>query len=87
MLELSQVSKHFGGVEVLRDVSFRVDAGQVFGLIGPNGAGKTTVFNLITGLIAPASGQIRFNGLPLTGRAPHKITRLGTVRTFIWAAE
>ena len=82
MLELTQVSKHFGGVEVLQNVSFTVQAGQVFGLIGPNGAGKTTVFNLITGLIAPSSGTISFNGQPLTGVAPHQITRRGIARTF-----
>ena len=82
MLELTQVSKHFGGVEVLQDVSFTVQAGQVFGLIGPNGAGKTTVFNLITGLITPSSGRISFNGQPLTGVAPHQITRRGIARTF-----
>ena len=82
MLELTQVSKHFGGVEVLQDVSFTVQAGQVFGLIGPNGAGKTTVFNLITGLITPSSGTISFNGQPLTGVAPHQITRRGIARTF-----
>ena len=57
-------------------------AGQVFGLIGPNGAGKTTVFNLITGLIAPDQGSMRFMGQTLNGRAPHEITRLGIARTF-----
>ena len=82
MLRLSRVCKHFGGVEVLRDVSFSVAAGQVFGLIGPNGAGKTTVFNLITGLIAADGGQISFNDQALVGRAPHQITRLGIARTF-----
>ncbi len=82
MLALTQVSKRFGGVEVLQDVAFQVNAGQVFGLIGPNGAGKTTVFNLVTGLIAPSGGSITFNGETLTGRAPHRITRLGIARTF-----
>jgi len=82
MLELARVSKRFGGLSVLQDVSFTVPEGKVFGLIGPNGAGKTTVFNLITGLIAPSGGTIRFKGQDLPGRQPHRITRLGLARTF-----
>ncbi len=82
MLELANVSKRFGGLTVLHDVSFSVPAGSIFGLIGPNGAGKTTVFNLATGLLAPSGGTIRFEGADLPGRAPHAITRLGLARTF-----
>jgi branched-chain amino acid transport system ATP-binding protein len=82
MLTVAKVSKRFGGLSVLEDVSFEVPAGSVFGLIGPNGAGKTTVFNLITGLIAPSGGSIRFEGRELPGLAPHRITRLGLGRTF-----
>ena len=82
MLKLSHVSKHFGGLAVLQDVSFEVPAGSVFGLIGPNGAGKTTVFNLITGLLAPTGGEIELSGRSLLGMAPHRITRLGLGRTF-----
>jgi len=82
MLKLSHVSKHFGGLAVLQDVSFEVPAGSVFGLIGPNGAGKTTVFNLITGLLAPTGGEIALAGKSLLGMAPHRITRLGLGRTF-----
>ena len=82
MLKLSQVSKHFGGLSVLQDVSFDVPAGSVFGLIGPNGAGKTTVFNLITGLLAPSGGRIELEGHSLVGVKPHQITRLGLARTF-----
>ena len=82
MLKLSHVSKHFGGLAVLQDVSFEVPAGSVFGLIGPNGAGKTTVFNLITGLLAPTGGEIVLQGTNLLGMAPHRITRLGLGRTF-----
>ncbi len=82
MLRLSHVSKHFGGLAVLQDVSFEVPAGSVFGLIGPNGAGKTTVFNLITGLLAPTGGEITLTGKSLLGMAPHRITRLGLGRTF-----
>jgi branched-chain amino acid transport system ATP-binding protein len=82
MLKLTNVSKRFGGLSVLQDVSFEVPAGQVFGLIGPNGAGKTTVFNLITGLLAPSGGAIEFAGTSLVGVKPHQITRLGLGRTF-----
>jgi len=82
MLKLTNVSKRFGGLSVLQDVSFEVPAGKVFGLIGPNGAGKTTVFNLITGLLAPTGGQIELQGESLLGFAPHQITRQGIARTF-----
>ena len=82
MLKLSNVSKSFGGLGVLQNVSFKVPEGQVFGLIGPNGAGKTTVFNLITGLLAPDGGAIEFSGNSLVGVKPHQITRLGLGRTF-----
>jgi len=82
MLKLANVSKHFGGLAVLQDVSFDVPAGKVFGLIGPNGAGKTTVFNLITGLLAPSGGAIELQGQSLLGHAPHQITRRGIARTF-----
>ena len=82
MLKLANVSKHFGGLAVLQDVSFDVPAGKVFGLIGPNGAGKTTVFNLITGLLAPSGGVIELQGQSLLGLAPHQITRKGIARTF-----
>ena len=82
MLKLSGVSKHFGGLSVLHDVSFEVPANKVFGLIGPNGAGKTTVFNLITGLLAPNSGAIDLQGQSLLGAQPHQITRRGVARTF-----
>jgi branched-chain amino acid transport system ATP-binding protein len=81
-LELRRISKHFGGLQVLEDVSFDVPAGQIFGLIGPNGAGKTTVLNLITGLLAPSGGEIRWAGRSLVGAKPHEITRAGIARTF-----
>jgi branched-chain amino acid transport system ATP-binding protein len=82
MLKLQSVSRHFGGLKVLQDVSFDVPAGGIFGLIGPNGAGKTTVVNLITGLLPPTSGDILFNGASLVGRKPHRITTGGIARTF-----
>ena len=82
MLNLNSVSRHFGGLKVLQDVTLAVPQGSIFGLIGPNGAGKTTVFNLITGLLAPTTGDIVFDGASLVGRAPHVITRGGIARTF-----
>ena len=82
MLKLTNVSKRFGGLSVLQDVSFEVPAAKVFGLIGPNGAGKTTVFNLITGLLAPSGGGIDLDGRSLLGMPPHQITRVGIGRTF-----
>ena len=82
MLKLANVSKRFGGLTVLQDVSFEVPPGKVFGLIGPNGAGKTTVFNLITGLLAPTSGTIELQGQSVLDAAPHEITRRGIGRTF-----
>jgi len=82
LLKLDAVSRHFGGLKVLQDVSFGVRPGTISGLIGPNGAGKTTVFNLITGLLAPTSGDITFKGASLVGRKPHAITRSGVARTF-----
>jgi branched-chain amino acid transport system ATP-binding protein len=82
MLQFNQVSKNFGGLRVLQDVTFSVPQGGIFGLIGPNGAGKTTVFNLVTGLLRASSGSIVFNGRNLDGVPPHRITRLGIARTF-----
>jgi len=82
LLELSHVSRHFGGLKVLQDVSLAVQPGTICGLIGPNGAGKTTAFNLITGLLPPTSGDIALGGKSLVGRKPHQITRSGIARTF-----
>ena len=82
LLKLTNVSRHFGGLKVLQDVSFAVRPGTISGLIGPNGAGKTTVFNLITGLLPPSAGDITLAGTSLLGRKPHEITRSGVARTF-----
>lgn len=82
MLELNQVSKHFGGLAALNDVSFSVGSGEILGIIGPNGAGKTTLFNLITGVLTPSSGTIAFRESSILGLKPHKITQLGIARTF-----
>jgi ABC-type branched-subunit amino acid transport system ATPase component len=82
LLEFSNVSKHFGGLQVINDFSFRVNPGEILSIIGPNGAGKTTVFNLITGIYAPDQGDIRFDGQSLLGLEPHQITQRGIARTF-----
>ena len=82
LLEGTGVNKNFGGLRVLRDVNFTVREGEILALIGPNGAGKTTLFNLISGLLRPSSGSIRFGGRELTTLAPYRISRLGVGRTF-----
>jgi branched-chain amino acid transport system ATP-binding protein len=82
LLEVSDLSKTFGGVLAVQNVSFSIDAGIVYSVIGPNGAGKTTLFNLITGVYKPNSGEIRLDGEPVTGRAPHELARKGVARTF-----
>jgi len=82
LLSVEQVSKRFGGVQALGDVSFEVVDGEIFGLIGPNGAGKTTVFNVISGLVPPDRGAIRFRGAAITGLPVHRRSLLGIARTF-----
>ena len=82
LLRLQQVSKAFGGVQALADISFEFDAGLIMGLIGPNGAGKTTLFNVITGAYVPDSGKIFLEGDPIRGRRIQDIVRLGISRTF-----
>ncbi len=82
LLEVLRVSKAFGGLMALLDVSLCVWPGQIKGLIGPNGAGKTTLFNLITGMLRPTSGDIRFQGRSIVGLPPHRIAALGIARTF-----
>jgi branched-chain amino acid transport system ATP-binding protein len=82
LLQFNQISKNFGGLQVLQGVQFDVPQGGIFGLIGPNGAGKTTVFNLITGLLRASSGNILFDGQDIGNVAPHKITERGIARTF-----
>jgi branched-chain amino acid transport system ATP-binding protein len=82
LLELEDVTKYFGGLLVLSEVSFRVDEGEIVGLIGPNGAGKTTLFNVITGIYRPNEGFIRFRDKNLVGLKPHRICRSGIARTF-----
>ncbi|WP_322797624.1 ABC transporter ATP-binding protein [Thermoflexus sp.] len=82
LLEIRRVSKAFGGLMALMGVSLRVWPGQIKGLIGPNGAGKTTLFNLITGMLRPTSGDIRFQGRSIVGLSPFQIAALGIARTF-----
>jgi branched-chain amino acid transport system ATP-binding protein len=82
LLEVSNLSKAFGGVKAVQDVSFTVDRGLVYSVIGPNGAGKTTLFNLITGIYTPTEGEIRLDGQSITGTAPHALASKGMARTF-----
>jgi branched-chain amino acid transport system ATP-binding protein len=82
LLEIDRITKRFGGVVALDDVSFRVREGQILALIGPNGAGKTTLLNVIAGQIGPTRGQVRFQGKRLGGRPAHERVRLGIARTF-----
>src|SRR6266516_7777111 len=82
LLELRDVSKAFGGLQVIDHLNLHVDEGEIVSVIGPNGAGKTTVFNLITGIYHVDSGQIVFEGDKVSGLAPHRITNRGIARTF-----
>lgn len=82
VLEIKNICKNFGGISALTDVSFSINEGEIFGLIGPNGAGKTTMFNIITNMFSPTSGEIKFRDENITGLKPHKITERGICRTF-----
>ncbi len=82
LLELKQLTKSFGGLHVVERLNLHVEEGEIVSIIGPNGAGKTTVFNLVTGIYRPDSGEIRFQGRNIAGLAPHTITQLGIARTF-----
>ncbi|ALK09801.1 ABC transporter ATP-binding protein [Blastochloris viridis] len=82
LLVLDGVSKSFGGLKAVDEVSFGVEAGRITGLIGPNGAGKTTLVNLISGLALPSAGRITFDGRDITTIEPHRVARAGIARTF-----
>jgi len=82
LLKVSNLTKSFGGVMAVSDVSFELKEGELLGIIGPNGSGKTTLVNLITGFVKPNSGRIEFKGKKITGLAPYKIVGLGIARTF-----
>ena len=82
VLEVRGISKTYGGLKAVQDVSFDVAQGEIVGVIGPNGAGKTTLFNLLNGLVPPSAGTVRFAGRDITGLKPNRICRLGVGRTF-----
>ena len=82
VLSVERLSKAYGGVQAVRDVSFSVAAGEMVAIIGPNGAGKTTCFNMLNGQLSPDSGDIRLGGSSIAGVPPHRIWRLGVGRTF-----
>jgi branched-chain amino acid transport system ATP-binding protein len=82
LLEVSGVSKRFGGVAAVQNVSFRVEAGMIKAIIGPNGAGKTTLFNLVSGFANPDQGTVRLDGEAIHGRPPHQVAARGLSRTF-----
>lgn len=82
LLQVNALSKNFRGVQAVFQVSFNVERGQLFGIIGPNGSGKTTLVNLITGFVKPSSGEVVYNGRPITGWRPQKVIALGIARTF-----
>ena len=82
LLEITGVTKDFGGLKAVKDVSMSLEEGEIVSLIGPNGAGKTTLFNCITGTMPPSGGSIRFLGRELVGLAPHEVARRGITRTF-----
>ena len=82
LLEVKDLSIHFGGVKAVQNVSFNIDAGIVYSVIGPNGAGKTTLFNLITGVYTPTAGEIRLDGELIHGKSPNELAERGVARTF-----
>jgi branched-chain amino acid transport system ATP-binding protein len=82
LLEITGLTKYFGGLAAVRNFNMHIEEGELLGLIGPNGAGKTTIFNLITSIYKPTTGKIIFGGRDITGKKPHEIARLGIGRTF-----
>ena len=82
LLKVEKLTKHFGGVVAVHDVSFELRAGELLGIIGPNGAGKTTLVNLITGFVKPDSGEVLYGGKEITGKMPYTIAGYGIARTF-----
>ncbi|TWS98478.1 ABC transporter ATP-binding protein [Reyranella sp. CPCC 100927] len=81
-LEVSNLTRQFGGLTAVRDLSFTVTQQEILGIIGPNGAGKTTAVNLMSGVIRPTAGTVMFAGQVITGQSPHRLVRSGLVRTF-----
>ncbi|MFS1663092.1 ABC transporter ATP-binding protein [Streptococcus sp. zg-JUN1979] len=82
LLEVKDLTKHFGGLTAVGDVSLELNKGELIGLIGPNGAGKTTLFNLLTGVYEPSEGTVTLDGTLLNGKKPYHIASLGLSRTF-----
>jgi len=82
LLEVTSLTKSFGGLMAVSNVDIRIEAGDILGMIGPNGAGKTTVFNLITGIYKPDKGAVIFDGRNLVGKRPHAVAEAGIARTF-----
>lgn len=82
LLEVDKLSRHFGGLKAVDELSFDVEQGEILGIIGPNGAGKTTAVNLVSGVTQPTSGSVTFAGERITGLAPHVLVDRGLVRTF-----
>ncbi len=82
MIEVRGLTKRFGGLTAVDDITFDITDGEVVGLIGPNGAGKTTVFNLVTGFASPTKGKVVFNGRDLAGLKPYQVAEAGLARTF-----
>ena len=82
LLSLDKVSKTFGGVAAVKDVSLSVEAGEILGIMGPNGSGKTTLFNLVSGALAPDAGEIFFQEERINGLPPHRLCHRGLARTF-----
>jgi branched-chain amino acid transport system ATP-binding protein len=82
MLEVKDLSIHFGGVKAVQNVTFNIDSGIVYSVIGPNGAGKTTLFNLITGVYKPTTGEIKLDGESIGGKSPNELATRGVARTF-----
>ena len=82
LLDVQNLTKHFGGLTAVGDVTLELNEGELVGLIGPNGAGKTTLFNLLTGVYEPSEGTVTLDGHLLNGKAPYKIASLGLGRTF-----
>jgi ABC-type branched-subunit amino acid transport system ATPase component len=82
LLDIANLSVHFGGLHAVEDVSFAVGPNEMVGLIGPNGAGKTTTFNTLCGVVRPTAGHATFAGHEITGLAPHRVAHLGIARTF-----
>jgi branched-chain amino acid transport system ATP-binding protein len=82
VIAVNGLTKNFGGLYAVNNLSFTVNQGEILGLIGPNGAGKTTIFSLMTGFLKPRSGEVLFQGKNVVGKSPHTIAGLGIVRTF-----